>query len=366
MKNNKITRRTIPLLYLTGLLGILLAGSNCNYQWNSVPSKYNALEEKQRGAHVFGRRDSTNFQFLNQYNIEWVTLVAWAGQEDYDSPLIRHQHGDSVQIQQRNSRWLKRVKLAKAAGFKVFIKPHVWLNNPSDGKWRSDIFPTTEENWELWKNSYRDFILRYAEIAQQTNADLFCIGTEFTRLSIEKPDFWKRLIKEIRGVYSGKITYAANWYREYEQIIFWEDLDYIGIQAYFPLVKNEYPSVQQISQGWNNHLSTIESVHKKYKRPILFTELGYKSTADSAIEPWEWIDYSSDTTQLLSMETQANCYEAFFNTVWQKEWLAGVHLWQLSSDRHKDRRGKVDLDFTPLGKPAEKIITKGFEKKKLN
>ena len=88
--------------------------------------------------------------------------------------------------------------------------------------------------------------------------------------------------------------------------------------------------------------------------------MGYKSTADSAIDPWEWIDYPSNLDKSYSTKTQANCYEAFFNTVWKKEWFAGVHIWQLRSDNVEDS-GKNNLDFTPQGKPAENIIAKGFE-----
>jgi len=212
----------------------------------------------------------------------------------------------------------------------------------------------------LWKKSYRDFILRYAEIAEQANAEMFCVGVEFSRLSVEKPEFWKKIIQEVRNIYSGKITYAANWYNEFEKVNFWEDLDFIGIQAYFPLTENEYPSVRQISKGWNKYLPVIESTHKKYNRKIIFTEMGYKSTANSAIKPWEWIENSSAIDNTFSAETQANCYKAFFKTVWKKKWFAGVHIWQLRSDFVANNE-KSNLDFTPQGKPAAGIIAAGFE-----
>jgi hypothetical protein len=212
----------------------------------------------------------------------------------------------------------------------------------------------------MWKKNYREFILHYARIAEKNDVELFCVGVELSKLSTKKSEFWKNLIKDVRKIYSGKITYAANWYDEYEKITFWKDLDYIGIQAYFPLVKNNSPSVDQISKGWKKHMRAIESIHNKYNRKVLFTEMGYKSTADSAIKPWEWIEYSPDQKKILCNETQANCYAAFFNTVWKKEWFAGVHIWQLRSD-FVEGRGKSHLDFTPQGKPAEIIIAQGFE-----
>ena len=372
MKNDNSHRLIFSIILPIGLLFFLFSQrhtiyENFDYQWNSVVENQttclkglNLADDKQKGAHVFGVMDTTNFQPLMESNLEWVTMVSWGFQDDYDSPIVSHHDGDSVHMLQHNAHWRRKIELVRAAGFKVFFKPHLWVNAPSDGKWRSDIYPTNEENWELWKESYRNFILRYAKVAEKANAEMFCIGIEFSRLSVEKPDFWKNLIQEVRRVYSGKITYAANWYNEFEKVTFWDKLDFIGIQAYFPLVKNKYPSVEQISKGWNKHLPAIESTHKKYNRKIIFTEMGYRSTANSAIKPWEWVENSSNLDNPYSAETQANCYEAFFNTVWKKQWFAGVHIWQLRSDYIEDS-GKINLDFTPQGKPARNIIIKGFE-----
>jgi len=319
-------------------------------------------DDKQRGVHVFGKIDSANLQPLIKNNVEWITYVPFADQEDYNSPVVRYHHSERKTLTSIDSIWSKKIQLAHAYNLKIFLKPHIWIFSPSNGTWRSDIFPSNITNWETWKKSYREFILLYAKIAEKNNVELFCIGTEFTKLAIEKSDFWDILIQDVRNIYSGKITYAANWYEEFEKITFWDKLDYIGIQAYFPLVKNKNPSVQQISKGWTKHLSSIKRIHKKFDKKILFTELGYKSTADSAIEPWSWIDYSSNLYRPVSTETQANCYDAFFKTIWKKEWFAGVHIWQWHTSENGG--GLDNLDFTPQKKPAENIIAKGFGQNK--
>lgn len=374
MINNRKRLFSISMILPVGLLFFLLFFSQSHrvegqpecHMPDSGKSQVNCSKEenteieKQKGAHVFGIFDTTNLEFLNRSNIEWVTLVAWSNQENCESPLVRHHNGDSLLIQSSDSNWVRRIHAVRSSGFKVFVKPHVWINNPAPGKWRSDIFPTSPENWTLWKNSYRDFIIRYATIAEMANAEMFCVGTEFSRLSIEKPNFWKELILEVRSIYSGKITYAANWYNEYRKISFWEELDYIGIQAYFPLTKSEYPEVDQIAKGWNKFLPSMEAIHKKYDRKILFTEIGYKSTADSAIDPWSWMEHPGNGEKPFSIETQANCYTAFFETIWPKDWFAGAHIWQLRTD-FKKRPGRQNKNFTPQGKPAEQIIAKGFE-----
>jgi len=338
-------------------IGFLACSTN-NENLNQLTYLNDTQDNRQRGAHVFGNLDSLNVEIFKASNIEWITLVPYASQSHYRSAELNHFSGDSLALEKRNLAWKNQITVAKKAGFKVFVKPHIWLHNSPNGTWRSDIYPEDDLKWNLWKSSYLEFILRYANLAEEANADMYCIGTEFTSLSAKKTKYWKHLIEEVRKVYSGKITYAANWYKEYEQIPFWEDLDYIGIQAYFPLVKNNSPSVQEISKGWDNYLPVIKSVHKKYNKKILFTEMGYKSTANSAIEPWLWMEHSSKEDNIFSSETQANCYQAFFDKLWHKKWLAGVHIWQLRSDYIPK---KNNMNFTPQGKPAEKIIAKGFE-----
>jgi hypothetical protein len=347
----RILHKTILQFTVLVLLVVICIG---------ITSQREAPSKKQKGAHVFGHLDSINLQPFVKNNYNWITLVPFSGQNDVDSPSLVYHRRNRLESTHRDSVWRAQIVVAHAMGFKVFLKPHIWIHSPKEGKWRSDIYPTSEVNWESWKKEYRDFILLYAKIAEESGVELFCIGTELSRLSVEKPEFWKSLIKDVRNIYSGKLTYAANWMNEFEQIQFWDDLDYIGIQAYFPLTKHTRPSVEQISEGWKKYLPSMELIHEKFHKKILFTEMGYKSTADSAIKPWQWIENYENHKDLVSYETQANCYKAFFNEVWDKEWFEGVHIWQLRSD-YVAATPRSDLDFTPQGKPAEVVIAKAFE-----
>lgn len=340
------------------LFVILIGFSNCSYN-NAKSSEGLSVDssQKQRGAHVFRFRDSLRTNYYQTNNIEWITLVPWGYQDNFESSEVRHVRGDNTDLEAYNKRYVTRIQKLRADGFKVFVKPHIWLRNTPDGTWRSDVYPKSNEEWETWKEDYREFILRYAKVAEEAEAEMFCVGTELTRLSIEKAAFWKEIIKEIKEVYSGKLTYAANWYKEYDHIDFWDELDYIGVQAYFPLTNNEHPSVEELEKGWDKHLVALESVSQKFSKPILFTEIGYKSHSESGIKPWEWMNYRNIDETKFSERTQANCYKAFFNKVWVQDWFSGAHLWQF---RENHRFKEVDLDFTPQGKEAEVVIKDGF------
>ena len=162
-------------------------------------------------------------------------------------------------------------------------------------------------------------------------------------------------------MYSGKITYGANWDREYKEINFWDKLDYIGIQAYFPLSDKNYPDYREIRGGWNNHLTEIDSISRLYNKEVIFTELGYKSTPDAARYPWGWENFSENIFQRISTKTQAYCYQAFFEKIWTQDWMAGVMIWQWQTS---DRDNDGNHNFTPEGKPAFNELAKGFNLQK--
>ena len=340
------------------------------YQWDSAIENHKdttlnryEIDGKQRGMHLFWHSEMSKDHFaqLLKNNIEWITIVPYAGQEDYKSTSLGRRGKDYTGWSRRDSSFMTCIDSLKGKGFHIMIKPHIWLFNSSNGKWRSDISHSDEEDWKTWSKSYAEFILHYAKMSELLDADIFCLGTELHQTVKDHPKFWSQLIKDVRNIYNGKITYAANWNEEVEDVSFWSELDFIGIQAYYPLTKKDDPSVKELLSGWKSHVQQIEKIHNKYNKPVLFTEIGYKSTTDAAIEPWQWADGLSNLITKVSNRTQANCYEAFFRTFWKEEWFAGVHFWQWHA-RHEPSRGQGSINFTPQQKPAENIMAKWFSK----
>lgn len=89
----------------------------------------------------------------------------------------------------------------------------------------------------------------------------------------------------------------------------------------------------------------------------MFTEVGYKNTPDAAIEPWAWPKRNEEVSE--SAETQALCYQAMFETVWDKPWLGGMFIWKWYP---RIRHARNLSDFTPQQKPAEKILAEWYGK----
>jgi glyoxylase-like metal-dependent hydrolase (beta-lactamase superfamily II) len=282
--------------------------------------------------------------------VDWIVQTPFGWQTGIDTPEIELHTDGRIYWGERDAGLEETTRLARDRGIKTLLKPHLWIRR-AEGKWRSDVAMNSEADWQRWFASYHAFILHYARLAERLGIEALCIGTELRRTVVERPDDWRRLIAEIRTVYAGELTYAANWYLEFQEVPFWDDLDYIGIQAYFPLSAEERPSLAALERGWQEHLPAIEEVQRRFDRPVLFTEIGYKSTPGTAAEPWTWPD--RDAQLPVDLELQADAYRAFFEVFWHRPWLAGVYFWKW----YPRAPPPDNADFTPQGKPAERVMS---------
>ncbi len=269
---------------------------------------------------------------------DYAAVMPFGFIRDLNSPEIifdtdRQWYGETSQGAKQYIALLRQNKL------KVMVKPQIWIWR---GEFTGGLKMQTEENWKALEASYEDFILTYARLAQETKAELLCIGTELEQFVSNRPDYWKELIGKIRKVYKGKLTYAANW-DEYKRTPFWEHLDFVGIDAYFPLSESKTPSVEELKEGWQNWKIKMKEVSEISGKPILFTEYGYRSMDFTAKKPW-LVDRNQEEVNL---DGQANAKKAIFEEFWGEDWFAGGFVWKWFI--HHDR-------FTPQNKPAEEII----------
>lgn len=296
--------------------------------------------------------DATWTNSVHEINAEWVAILPY-GYSYANSPeviynLKRQWWGE------RMEGMTQLIRQAKSKGLKVMLKPMVWVM----GSWPGGYDLKDERQWAIWEETYSKYILETAAISQREGVDLFCMGTEFKIASVKREGFWRKLATRIRGVYKGPITYAANW-DEYEKVKFWDVVDYIGIDAYFPLLDQQTPDVKGMMRKWNGPASKLQLLYKIYGKKVLFTEFGYRSINRCAWNQWEL--ESVPYTQDVNLDGQVNAYTAFFEYFWEKDWFAGMFLWQWYTN---DRRagGLKNSDYTPQNKPAEELISSYFGK----
>ena len=243
------------------------------------------------------------------------------------------------------------IEALKKQHIKVMVKPQIWVWR---GEFTGKISMETEEEWQQLENTYSNFILDYAEVAQNTHAELFCIGTELETFVAARSEFWKGLISKLRVIYKGKLTYAANW-NEYQKTPFWNELDYIGIDAYFPLSEERTPTVEDCKEGWKPFKTEIKGFAQQFNKQVLFTEFGYRSVDFTAKAPW----VSDREMGEVNFEGQSNATHALFDEFWNEDWFAGGFIWKWFHD-HNRAGGESDDQFTPQNKPVEEIIRKYY------
>lgn len=248
------------------------------------------------------------------------------------------------------------IEKAHEMGMKVMLKPHLDVIDTSEGGFRGEIMCGTDPEWEVWFNNYRDFIVHYAKMAQATKCEMLCIGTELTSIATIKEDKWKTIvIPPIKSAYKGPLTYAANWHDEYQFVKFWDKMDYVGIDAYFPLSDKKIPTYEEIKAGWAPWIKDMEEFQKRVNKPIIFPEVGYCSAEDITRMPWE-----EAVGRPLNMRLQEDCYRAIFELFWPKEWFYGVYWWKWGTN--KNLGGKGNKSFTPQNKPSQELVREWYKK----
>ncbi|MEE8523987.1 MAG: hypothetical protein V3T72_08650 [Thermoanaerobaculia bacterium] len=296
----------------------------------------NGLES---GYHAPGVDDQ--LERLRQLGADSVSLMPFAYQRRPDEPrlsfLNRHPSSETdVGV-------IHAARRAHVHGLRVLWKPHIWVSHDS---WPGEIEMTGAADWKAWWRSYRRYVLHHAVLAEWTDSELFSIGVELGR-TVSHESEWRRLIGAVRGVYSGKLTYSGNWAGDYEQVGFWDVLDFVGVDAYFPLSDRDDADRAALAEGARRTAATLRAAAERFGKPVLLTEVGFAAREGAWIEPHQ-------EGGTLSEAHQTMAYEALLDALGHPSWLAGVYLWKVFS--HPDGEGHGRPDFRFLGRGAEDVV----------
>ena len=236
---------------------------------------------------------------------------------------------------------------AHSLGLKVMVKPHVDLAN-DPAHWRGQIGQGfTETQRTAWFASYQSFIDHYAQLAQAYGADQFCVGTELTGTQ-NRDAQWRAVVSGVRSLYSGPITYAANWGDE-TGLSWWDVVDFIGVDAYYPLTNKNNPTVAELNAGWMPYITTLANLASTWSKQILFTEIGYRSQDGANQHPWDY-----QIGGVVDLQEQADTYQAAFESIFDQSWFAGMYWWSWGTEPFEG--GPCDDGYSPHDKPAEDIL----------
>lgn len=269
---------------------------------------------------------------------------------------------------------------ARSRGLKIVLMPQINFISPRGNEWRGKIQP---DNWQLWWASYQRMILSFADLAQEAEVDMFTVGCELlTTQKAEHLPRWQRIISDVRSRFGGALTYSTNW-DSYQKVEFWDQLDAIGISAYWDVTTEaedrQQPTDIEIATRWQKIRNDVFAYANSQGRPALLTELGYPSLPWALRDPWNYI--ASDSVKA-DPAVQARGYTAFIRawqdvikspattvghpsdtaetfTTPQARWqlpkgqMAGVLFYRWDPYYHG---GEQDTGYGIVGKPAYKIL----------
>jgi hypothetical protein len=258
------------------------------------------------------------------------------------------------------------------------------------GEWRTYYNPA---NVAAFFASYQTMIVREATLAQENGATIFCIGTELDQLTGPAYEtYWDNIISAVRSVFSGRLTYAADWDDALSpwqyggtglaagtgnittQISFWNQLDYVGIDEYAPISQLANPTLNELIAGWTQTptdpttlavtggqslISYYEGIAAAVGRPLVFTEIGYANSSDADSSPaTPGYDENGHADGAVADPTlQADLYRAYFDA-WRQDGngsLAGAYLWNWEPDPNPGND-----TWTVQGEPALSVVTSAY------
>jgi hypothetical protein len=277
---------------------------------------------------------------IRQIGANSVAIIPYAFTRAPEETSIRFRTDET------DARVIRTIEQARHAGLRVMLKPHLWGRG-----FTGDMKFISDEDFETWWAGYRSWLLHFARMAELYNVELLTLGNELGGMTVRKQP-WRDLIRDVRRIYGGDLTYASHWSGEFERVPFWDQLDYIGVNAYFPLAGPEEtpsadsPRVAQIR-------SRLAALAGRFGKPVLFTEVGFPSMESGAAEPW------TDRSGTIDLSMQSDCYEVVFEAFAAEPWFAGTYWWKWPSH---GRGGPYDLSHRPNGKPAMEVLRSWFQR----
>lgn len=277
---------------------------------------------------------------------DWAALAFAVCQDTYCSTQIRPDYRFTVtdrDVAAAADRLHER-------GLKVCMKPIV---NCLDHVWRAYIsFPEPESGgrdyWREWFDSYRYFLCHYAEIAEETGCEMFCVGCEMLGTE-QQEELWRETIAAVRQVYHGELVYNTNHGKE-DGVRWWDAVDYIGTSAYFRVAAEPGASLESMKAKWDEYRTQLAEISgKNGGKSILFMEIGCRSALGCAMMPWDF----SHREFPYSEEEQANFYESCLQSVWEEEWFGGMFWWDWYT---KLPEKTPETGFSIVGKKAEETV----------
>lgn len=295
-------------------------------------------------------QEAEDYNFIEYSGASWVSLQPY-GVVETDSTGVTYDIENLWDCSSFKG-LANSITILHSKGYKVCLKPHLILGYEKADVWVGDLDLGNSKNWNRFSVTYSNYILDLAFLADSLDVELFSLGTELGTFPRRERKVWRHLIDSVRTIYKGELTYSAN-FDEYKKFPFWEELDYIGIDAYFSVDTSRNPEIDAMMEKWKPIKKEIEKLSVKKKKQVLFMEYGYRSSDYCGYKPYAG---HSDKVNLVA---QANAYRALYYTFWYEKWFRGGFSWCWHF-KHTEPEDYDNILYSPQNKPAQNILRKTY------
>lgn len=273
-----------------------------------------------------------------------------------------------------NSDLLSLMASINTMGMSTGLYPRVGPTEDIQTFWMSESHSDTW--WQEWFTSYRLFILNYAQIAAQSQAEWLVIGGKDVMMAFpdgvfaegsasdvpeDFDDQWLQLISQIRSIYSGQLVWAANAQASLDPLPHFIDMfDAVYVSIDGPIANTTDPTASDLYYSFLSIInSQVYEVYETVQKPVI-VGLAYPSV-DSASSGCMLIDLdcSNDGIFLpdeingraINLDEQVAIYNAAFPAAANQDWISGIAI-----RGYDPTVVLLDGSSSIAGKPALEVI----------
>lgn len=320
---------------------------------------------------------TTTLKDVSESNSNWVVIdPSWTATRN-NPAVFETVTGQDPLWSDTNS----EIAVIRNQGFNVAIFPAVKTNTDWSSWWMEA--PRNYSWWQVWFEHYHNFIIHYADLASQSNAQALILGGEWLEPALPKglladgtssgiPDDveirWRNLIEEVRTHYNGPIFWALS----YDQIVknpppFLDKVDAIYLLWSVHLSDNTNATVPELQTEIirliDNGLLPLQAI---YRKPLVIG-IAYPS-ADGAVKgcvtdsvgnclSFDVLSRpNSDIADIpIDLQEQVDIYIAMLGAINQRAWISGI----ISRDYYPPAQLQ-DKSNSIHGKPVEDVLANWF------
>lgn len=322
------------------------------------------------------------FDYLKALNVNWVGISpVWYLNSKSDDTLFPAPPGglNNGQLQTWPDDELRIfIRRLRCQGFHVFLGLAA-RDVSVDGQYhRYEYWPT-----DRFQQSYTEFVLHYAQLAQDEGVELLSIGTEMdTAIHPHWAGWLQGLLAQVRAVYKGSLSYDQHysaflsgprpaaagdphywWELPEDPKSLWElDFDYIGLSVYdLNLAAGGDNSEAAQTARWQEFFAQVKAAHERYGKPVLLLEVGQDNIDPADIGKPKAEAYARQSTAA-GQQLQVNALKSLFKASDGYDWYRGGFLWEywVMDDAECQAATCRGIGFTTRGKPADAVVQKYY------